>query len=112
MMRWSKGKISEAMASSILHCACTTGGIPMTRQDKDWMKEICTRLWESKDSVKLCEKAIGKQLQLDLFWSKYVNDVRASTLGVILSKLGDPRDYESAGAFLKASGLNLKELSR
>jgi len=111
LMRWSKGKMSEAMASGIVHCACTTGGIPMTRQDKDWMKEICTRLLESRNSQKACENAIGKQLTQDIFWSKYVNDVGASTLGVILSKLGDPRDYGSAGAFLKASGLNLKELS-
>lgn len=111
LVSWSKGRISEARAVDILHSACGTQGIPMTRQDKDWMKEICTRLLDSKSSVKECEKVVGKQLKHDLFWSKYQRDVGAGTLGVILSKLGDPRDYGSAGAFLKAAGLNLKELS-
>lgn len=111
LMSWSKGRISEAGAANIMHSACGTQGIPMTRQDKEWMKEICTRLLDSKSSVKACEKALEKQLKLDAFWSKYLSDVGAGTLGVILSKLGDPRDYGSAGAFLKAAGLNLKELS-
>ena len=35
----------------------------------------------------------------------------AGTLGVILSTIGDPRVYSSAGAILKACGLNLTELS-
>ena len=33
------------------------------------------------------------------------------TLCVLWVTVGDPRNYESAGAFLKALGLNLKELS-
>ena len=43
--------------------------------------------------------------------SRYADSVGASTLAVIWSKAGDPRDYDSSGAFLKALGLNLKERS-
>lgn len=111
LVSMSRGMISEAKAANILHSACKTQGIPMTRQDMHWMKEICTRLLESKSSVLACENLLGQQLTKDSFWSKYVKDVGAGTLGVILAKLGDPRGYGSAGAFLKAAGMNLKELS-
>ena len=50
-------------------------------------------------------------MKKDEFWSQYVDTVGAGTLGVILSTVGDPRLYSSAGALLKACGLNLKERS-
>ena len=111
IMAWSKGKISEAKASSILHSARGTLGIPMTKHDKLWMQEISQRILDAKRSVSACTKKIRVILEKDPFWSKYLCPVGAGTLGVILSTLGDPRNYDSAGALLKACGLNLAELS-
>ncbi|HAC89342.1 MAG TPA: hypothetical protein DCF63_01740 [Planctomycetaceae bacterium] len=38
-------------------------------------------------------------------------NIGRTTLSVLLVTLGDPKKYSSSGAFLKAHGLNLKELS-
>ena len=42
---------------------------------------------------------------------EYVKSVGAVTLCVLWRSVGDPRQYHSSGALLKALGLNLKELS-
>jgi transposase len=111
IMKWSKGMISEAKAFSIVQSSGASRGLPMNKHDCLWMQEICERLLDSKSQVSACENKLRKVLQKDAFWSRYLGPVSAGTLGVILSKLGDPRKYSSAGAFLKAAGLNLKELS-
>ena len=43
--------------------------------------------------------------------ASYVDAVGAVTLCALWSTVGDPRKYTSSSAFLKALGLNLKELS-
>lgn len=111
IQRWSKGKISEAKALSIVQCAATTVGIPMASQDKLWVQEISQRILTARKGVRVCENKLRALLEKDAFWSQYLDTVSAGTLGVILSTIGDPRDYSSAGAILKACGLNLKELS-
>lgn len=108
---WSKGKMSEAKAFSIVRSAETTLGVPMASHDKLWLQEICQRILDSKRSMSACDKKLRVLLEKDPFWSKYVGSVSAGTLAVILSAIGDPRLYASAGALLKACGLNLKELS-
>jgi transposase len=108
---WSKGQMSQAKACSIVHSAETTLGVPMTSQDKQWLQEICQRILNLKRSMSACDKKLRVLLKKDAFWSRYVDSVSAGTLGVILSAVGDPRQYASAGALVKACGLNLKELS-
>jgi transposase len=43
-------------------------------------------------------------------WSRYT-EIGAATLAAMWVHAGDPRDYTSGGALLKALGLNLKERS-
>lgn len=83
----------------------------MTLQDRQWMQLICQRILNAKRSVELCENKLRLLLKSDGFWSQYVDAVSAGTLSVILATVGDPRAYSSAGALLKACGLNLKEIS-
>jgi transposase len=108
---WSKGKISQAKACKIVQSAETTLGVTMTVYDMQWLQEICQRIMDAKRSMSACDKKLRALLKKDAFWSQYVDSVSAGTLSIILSSVGDPRSYGSAGAFLKACGLNLKELS-
>jgi transposase len=110
-VRWSKGRISEAKATSIVKSAQNTLGIPMTDQDKLWLQETSQRILAAKISIRACENKLKVILKNDVFWSQYVDTVSAGTLGVILFTIGDPRAYSSAGAILKGCGLNLKEVS-
>ena len=111
VLAWSRGQLSVAKAESILQSARTTAGIPMTNQDQQWLQETSQRLLDAKTRAKACEIKLRKELEKDVFWSKYVDAVSAGTLSVILSTVGDPRAYSSAGALLKGCGLNLKEVS-
>lgn len=111
IMSWSKGQISQARANSIVESAQSTLGVMMTSYDKEWIQDICHRIVDSKRSMSACERKLRALLGKDAFWSQYVDTVSAGTLGVVLATVGDPRMYGSAGALLKACGLNLKELS-
>jgi hypothetical protein len=83
----------------------------MARHSKRWLQEICQRIVDLKRIVSACDKKLRVLLKKDAFWSRYVDSVSAGTLAVILSAVGDPRQFASAGALVKACGLNLKELS-
>jgi transposase len=108
---WGNGALSEAKAENIFRSSKTTMGLPMTTQDQQWLKEIAQHILRIDNGVKGCEKKLRVLLMKDVFWSGYVKSVSAGTLGVILSTIGDPRAYTSAGALLKGCGLNLKEVS-
>lgn len=109
IMIWSRGKISQAKANSIVESAQSTLGVTMSSYDKEWIQDICQRIVDSKRSMSACERKLRALLGKDVFWSQYIDAVSAGTLGVILATVGDPRMYGSE--LLKACGLNLKELS-
>ena len=111
LLTWGRGKLSEARVESICQSAATTVGIPMNSQNVKWVQEISQRALSAVKSIRECKKQLKALLKQDEFWSQYVDAVGAGTLGAILSTVGDPRAYSSAGALLKASGLNLKERS-
>jgi hypothetical protein len=85
VLAWSRGQLSVAKAESILQSARTTAGIPMTNQDQQWLQETSQRLLDAKTRAKACEIKLRKELEKDVFWSKYVDAVSAGTLSVILS---------------------------
>ena len=111
LLKLGKGKLSEARVEHIIQSAATTVGIPMNPQNVKWVQEICERVLAAGKNIAVCKKQLSASLKQDAFWSQYVDAVGAGTLGAILSTVGDPRAYSSAGALLKASGLNLKERS-
>ena len=108
---WGHSKLSEAKIDQIIESASSTAGIPMSSQNVSWVKEISQRALKSYRDVKQCDQILHELLGKDEFWSRYTSSVGASTLSVILATVGDPRAYSSAGAILKALGLNLKERS-
>jgi transposase len=88
-----------------------TSGIPMDSYEMLWMKDLASQAIEANRKVARCAKGIEKILLKDTFWCNYVKAVGAGTLGVLLTTVGDPRNYPNGGSLLKALGLNLKERS-
>lgn len=111
LRRWGGAFLSDAKIENIIQSAGTTVGVPMSRQNIVWVKEICTRALTARQAVKKCGRNLREILEKDTFFSKYREDIGAATIGVILASVGDPRSYGSAGALLKGLGLNLKERS-
>ncbi len=76
-----------------------------------WLQEIALELQAAILKVNACKKELESIAKTDASMREYVSVVGAVTLCVIWATVGNPSNYDSSGAFLKALGLNLKELS-
>jgi transposase len=88
-----------------------SSGLPMDSYEMRWIKDLATQAIEANRKVVRGAKGIEELLSKDTFWCNYVKTVGAGTLGVLLTTVGDPRNYPNGGSLLKALGLNLKERS-
>lgn len=76
-----------------------------------WVKEVAGELYRCYREVQASEKRLEEMISSEESLSQLKEVVGATTLSVLLVSVGDPKQYSSSGAFLKALGLNLKELS-
>ena len=76
-----------------------------------WLKEIATEAHSALEQFSACEKRLKKIAKEHEVMQQFIKEIGAVTLCTIWSTVGDPAKYTSSGAFLKALGLNLKELS-
>lgn len=108
---WGRGRLSFEKIAAIVESASDTLGVPIGNHEKAWLREIAEEAIRCLSEIKACEKRLKKLALSDQGMASYVDAVGAVTLCVIWSTVGDPRKYTSSSAFLKALGLNLKELS-
>ena len=95
----------------MLESARTTKGLPVGEAERLWIQEIAGEALSVLTQMEACKKRLEKMALQHAEMKKYVKAVGAVTLCVIWATAGDPRNYGSSGAFLKALGLNLKEIS-
>ncbi len=108
---WGRGQLKSDKIAKIIESARTTCGVPISVGELAWLQEIARQAQAALAEVITCEKRLQGIAQSHASMSPLVSQVGAVTLCVIWSTVGDPRQYTSSGAFLKALGLNLKELS-
>ena len=111
LAKWGKAYVPQEKIARIMDSAKSTMGLPMSESEANWMKEIASEALKAYREVSKCDRVLCKRIAGDFVMSRYSKAVGASTLAVIWTKVGDPRDYDSSGAFVKALGLNLKEIS-
>lgn len=111
LRKWSRGNLKPSKIEAIINSARTTAGIPMGQSEIAWIGEIAGEAAAALTEVRACQKRLDTIAREHESMNPYVDAVGAGTLCVIWSSVGDPRQYNSSGAFLKALGLNLKELS-
>lgn len=110
LRRWGP-KFDPSKIERIVASTRDTSGIPMDSYEMLWIKDLASQAIEANRKVVRCSKGIEEVLSKDAFWCKYIEAVGAGTLGVLLTTVGDPRNYPNGGSLLKALGLNLKERS-
>ncbi|QEF96254.1 Transposase IS116/IS110/IS902 family protein [Stieleria maiorica] len=108
---WGGSFLGARKIDQLIDSARTTQGVPVGEADLSWIQEIAKELKQSILQVKSSKKRLETIAQSHAGMSNYVDPVGAVTLCMIWSSVGDPRNYDSSGAFLKSLGLNLKELS-
>jgi transposase len=107
---WGGPKLQASKISQVIESARTTQGIPMDKPQGDWLCEVAdnalTLLRRSQDA----DLQISRLMAAEPKWSRYT-EIGDATLAAIWVYAGDPRNYNSGGALVKALGLNLKERS-
>jgi transposase len=83
----------------------------MSAADLRWIQEIAAEIRLKLNHVEECEAQLKSLADEHPVIGPYTEAVGHVTLCVLLMAVGDPRDYTSSGAYLKAFGLNLKEVS-
>ena len=113
MYKWGGGNLKRKKIEQMLETARTTAGLPVGEAERCWIQEIATEVLSALAEEKACKKQLEAMASQHKEMKKYANvkAVGPVTLCVIWATVGDPRQYDSAGAFLKMLGLNLKELS-
>ena len=108
---WGGSMLSKSKIEQVIASAQQTAGVPLNKSEAQWLREVSGEALSALRQVGKCEKELKRLIESDKFFKDYVQDIGAGTLAAILTTVGDPRKYASAGAFLKALGLNLKERS-
>lgn len=111
LRKWGRALLKPDKIDQIIESARTTAGIPIGSGEMGWTQEIATELQRAIMEVKASQDRLEVIAKSHESMREHVDVVGAVTLCVIWASVGDPRQYDSSGAFLKALGLNLKELS-
>lgn len=111
LYQWSRSTLKRKKIDQVLESARTTKGLPVGEAERLWIQEIAGEAITALSQVAACKKRLEEMALQHKEMKKYVKAVGAVTLCVIWATVGDPRNYHSSGALLKALGLNLKEIS-
>ncbi len=111
LRRWGGGPLKAAKIDAIIESARKSSGLPMPAGTIAWLQEIGREVQVCRESIAQCQKTLERLAESNHEMQPYVKSVGAVSLCAIWVTAGNPRNYDSSGAFLKAIGLNLKELS-
>lgn len=107
----SHGLMSAEKIEAVLQSAQTTVGIEMVAEERAALKVVAS---EAHRALKEFKKAKGRVEELSLENEAaqcLAPEVGKATAAVLVADVGDPREFGSTRAYLKAFGMNLKEKS-
>lgn len=110
----SNSALPHSKIEKVIESAANTIGVAMISEED----EAIRRLAEEIDRNRLALRESRKKVERIMSSADLPDGIRemsaaagAITTATLLCKLGEPTSYDSAGAWLKAAGLNLKERS-
>lgn len=104
------GLIDEGKIETLLETANTTVGVPCEGLERDALMAIAGEAHKSIRAYKGA-KLVVERLSVNTAANAMAPVVGKTTAAVVFAEAGDSRDFKSAGAFVKAIGLNLREKS-
>lgn len=110
----SNSALSHSKLEKVIAGAANTIGAEMIREEEDAIEKLAAEIERNRLSLRESRKAVERIMSssdLTEGIKKMSAAAGAITTAILLCKLGDPTLYDSAGAWLKAAGLNLKERS-
>jgi transposase len=106
----SHGLMSKETIEGVLRSAVTSAGVRLLAQERAGLMTLAS---EAHRALKEFKKAKGavEQLSTSGAAQRLAPTTGKATAAVLIADVGDPLDYPSTRAYLKAYGLNLKEKS-
>lgn len=104
------GLIDEDKIERLLETAATTVGVPCEGLERDALMAIAAKAHKSIRAYKTAKLTVERLTETTQA-NTMAPVVGKTTAAVVFAEAGDPRHFKSAGAFVKAMGLNLREKS-
>lgn len=103
--------LSEEKIEAVIECAATSAGVPLVKQERRALQELAAEAHRALLAFKKA-KARVESMSLELEPARLLGaEIGKATAAVLVADVGDPRDFGSVRAYIKAFGLNLKEKS-
>ena len=101
----------EKKIERVIESAKTSLGVPPVAGELEALQTLVMDMNRAQRSYRQRRKVVQEMGQQNEAARNMSTVLGKTTAAVIVSEVGDPRDYSSASAYMKAAGLNLKERS-
>jgi transposase len=106
----SRGRISPLVISRVTTAAARSAGSPMTAAESRLIQRLANEMQRCAVQCDTVDDEIVEATDLPK-WAALRELLGPVTLAVVIAYVGDPANYPSSQAFLKACGYNLREHS-
>ena len=103
--------LDRTKVEAVLTSAKQSLGVPQLEEERELVMRVAEEARRAQKLVSQLKRRVEQLSESEGATQELAPVVGKTTAAVVVASLGDPRNYNSANAFLKASGLNLKEKS-
>lgn len=107
----SRGRFAPDVVDAVVRSAQATQGVAMTEHEVLMARALVSEVVRLKTQCEAVEARLREHVTASPERASLVSMLAPTTTAVLLARVGDPADYDSAQALEKACGLNLKEHS-
>ena len=111
LKRWGRTPLTDEAIARIIDGARRTVGVRQQEIDRRQLRDYATEALSARTQQKQARARLRKLSAEDRTIQALAGAVGTATACVLVTYLGDPRDYHCAAAYVKAMGLNLTERS-
>lgn len=111
MRRVGGALLREEKVLAVVEGARRSIGVPATEGERRAMQELAAEILRCRAAGRRAKAVVKALVEGDEAAQRMGAVIGKTTAAVVISSVGDPRRFESAGALEKAMGLNLKERS-
>jgi transposase len=111
LRRWGGSWLKPEKIQALIASARSTLGVPVSPLEAQRLQASATAALEADLALQASKRELAKFVPGHAALEAMAPALGPATACVLYAKLGDPRDYHSPRAYLKAAGLNLKERS-